>query len=52
MIFRSLPIPVWAYVVIAVIAALILVAALSYVYKGKRSEPKPKKGYKILKKGA
>ena len=49
---KGLPIPVWAYVVIAVIAALILVAALSYVYKGKRSEPKPKKGYKILKKGA
>ena len=37
---------------IIVIAAGILVIALTYVYKGRRSEPKPKKGYKILKKGA
>ena len=43
---KGLPIPVWAYVVIAVIAAGIVVIALSYVYKGKRSEPKPKKGYR------
>lgn len=49
---KGLPIPVWAYIVIAVIIALILVAALSYIYKGKRREPKPKKGYRILKKGA
>ena len=31
---------------LAVIAAGIVVIALSYVYKGKRSEPKPKKGYR------
>lgn len=49
---KGLPIPVWAYIVIAVIIALILVAALSYIYKGKRREPKPKKGYRIQKKGA
>lgn len=49
---KGLPIPVWSYIVIAVIAAGILVIALTYVYKGRRSEPKPKKGYKILKKGA
>ena len=49
---KGLPIPIWAYIVIAAIAALIIAAVLSYLYKGKRSEPKPKKGYKILKKGA
>lgn len=49
---KGLPIPVWAYIVIAVIAALIIVAALSYLYKGKRRGHKPKKGYKILKRGA
>ncbi len=49
---KGLPIPVWAYIVIAVIAALIVITALSYVYKGKRKDPKPKKGYKVLKKGA
>ena len=43
---KGLPIPVWAYIVIAVIAAGIIVIALSYVYKGKRSEPKPKKGFR------
>ena len=48
---KGLPIPVWAYIVIAVIAAGILAISLSYVYKGKRSDPKPKKGYKVLKKG-
>ena len=49
---KGLPIPVWAYVVIAVIAGVIVVAALSYVYKGKRTAGKPKKGYKLLKRGA
>ena len=49
---KGLPIPVWAYIVIAVIAALIIVAVLSYLYKGKRRGHKPKKGYKILKRGA
>ena len=48
---KGLPIPVWAYVVIAVIAAGIVVIALSYVYKGKRKDPKPKKGYTVVKKG-
>lgn len=48
---KGLPIPVWAYVVIAVIAAGIVVIALSYVYKGKRRDPKPKKGYRAVKKG-
>lgn len=43
---KGLPIPVWAYIAIAVIAAGIVAIALSYVYKGKRSEPKPKKGYR------
>ena len=42
---KGLPIPVWAYIVIAVIAAGIIVVALSYVYKGKHSDPKPRKGY-------
>lgn len=42
---KGLPIPVWAYIVIAVIAAGILIIALSYVYKGKRKSTKPKKGY-------
>ena len=46
---KGLPIPVWAYIVIAVIAAGIIVIALSYVYKGKRSEPKPKKGFRAAK---
>ena len=46
---KGLPIPVWAYVVIAVIAAGIAVIALSYVYKGKRREPKPKKGYRAAR---
>ena len=42
---KGLPIPVWAYIVIAVIAAGIIIVALSYVYKGKHSDPKPRKGY-------
>ena len=46
---KGLPIPVWAYVVIAVIAAGIIVIALSYVYKGKRREPRPKKGYRAAR---
>ncbi len=46
---KGLPIPVWAYVVIAVIAAGIAVIALSYVYKGKRRDSKPKKGYHAVK---
>ena len=49
---KGLPIPVWSYIVIAVIAAGILVIALTYLYKGRRSEAKPKKGYRVLKKGA
>ena len=49
---KGLPIPLWAYIVIAVIAALIVIAALSYIYKGKRREARPKQGYRILKKGA
>ena len=47
---KGLPIPAWAYIVIAVIAGMIVIAVLSYLYKGKRREPKAKKGYKILKK--
>lgn len=43
---KGLPIPVWAYVAIAVIAAGIAVIALSYVYKGRRREAKPRKGYR------
>ena len=42
---KGLPIPLWAYIVIAAIAAAALVIGLSYMYKGKRAEPKPKKGY-------
>ena len=49
---KGLPIPVWSYIAIAVIAAGILVIALTYLYKGRRREAKPKKGYRILKKGA
>ncbi len=49
---KGLPIPVWSYIVIAVIAAGILVIVLTYLYKGRRSEAKPKKGYRVLKKGA
>ena len=48
---KGRPIPVWAYIVIAVIAAGIIVMVLSYIYKGRHSEPKPKKGYRVLKKG-
>lgn len=48
---KGLPIPVWAYVAIAAIAAGILVIALSYVYKGKHREAKPKSGYRPVKKG-
>lgn len=43
---KGLPIPVWAYVAIAVIAAGIAVIALSYVYKGRRREAKPRRGYR------
>ena len=43
---KGLPIPGWAYIVIAAIAAGIVVIALTYVYKGKRREAKPKKGYR------
>lgn len=49
---KGLPIPIWAYIVIAVIAGGVLLIVLTYIYKGRHSEPKPKKGYKILKKGA
>ena len=49
---KGLTIPVWSYIAIAVIAAGILVIALTYLYKGRRREAKPKKGYRILKKGA
>ena len=43
---KGLPIPGWAYIVIAAIAAGIVVIALTYVYKGKKREAKPKKGYR------
>ena len=43
---KGLPIPGWAYLVIAVIAAGILLIATPFLYKGKRSEHKPKKGYR------
>ena len=43
---KGLPIPVWAYVAIAVIAAGIAVIALSYVYKGRRRGAKPRRGYR------
>ena len=43
---KGLPIPIWAYIVIAAIAAAGIAIGLSYMYKGKRSEPKPKKGYR------
>ena len=43
---KGLPIPGWAYIVIAAIAAGIVVIALTYVYKGKRREANPKKGYR------
>lgn len=46
---KSLPIPIWAYVVIAVIAAGIVVIAVAFTYKGKRRAHKPKKGYKPSK---
>ena len=46
---KGLPIPMWAYAVIAVIAAGCVVIALTSVYKGKRSDPKPKKGYHVVK---
>ena len=48
---KGLPIPVWAYIVIAVIAAGVIVMVLSYIYKGRRAEAKPKKGYRVLEKG-
>ena len=48
---KGLPIPLWAYIVIACIAAGGVVIGLSYLYKGKRSEPKPKKGYHAVKRG-
>ena len=49
---KGLPIPVWSYIVIAVIAAGILVIVLTYLYKGRRREAKPKKGYRVLKKSS
>ena len=48
---KGLPIPLWAYIVIACIAAGGVVIGLSYLYKGKRSESKPKKGYHAVKRG-
>ena len=45
---KGLPIPVWAYIVIAVIAAGCAVIAVSYLYKGKHVEAKPKKGYRRI----
>lgn len=48
---KGQPIPIWAYIVICVVIAAIVIIALSFVYKGKRSEPKPKKGYRVLKRG-
>lgn len=43
---KSQPVPVGAYVTIAVIAAAVLVIVLTYLYRGKRSAVKPKKGYR------
>ena len=43
---KSQPVPVGAYVTIAVIAAAVLVIVLTYLYRGKRSAAKPKKGYR------
>lgn len=48
---KGLPIPLWAYIAIAAIIVLILVAALSFAYKGKRRNAKVKKGYTVLKRG-
>lgn len=48
--FKGVPIPVWAYIVIAAIIAIIIFIAISYLYKGKTFVHKPKKGYKILTK--
>ena len=45
---KGLPIPLWAYIVIAAIAAAAAVIGLSYMYKGKRSDPRPKKGYRRI----
>ena len=47
---KGVPIPLWAYIVIAVIAGLVIAVVISYVYKGKRFEHKPKKGYRIIAK--
>ena len=43
---KGLPIPAWAYIAIAAIAAAGLAIGVSYLYKGKRAEHKPKKGYR------
>ena len=48
---KGVPIPLWAYIVIIAIAAIAAGIALSYLYKGKSSGHKPKKGYRILKEG-
>lgn len=45
--FKGVPIPLWAYAVIIVIAAIIVLVALSYLYKGKNAAHKPKKGYRV-----
>ena len=43
---KGLPIPAWAYIAIAAIAAAGLAIGFSYLYKGKRAEHRPKKGYR------
>lgn len=48
---KGQPIPLWAYIVIAAVVVIGLLIGLSFLYKGKRSEPKPKKGYRVLKRG-
>ena len=42
---KSQPVPVGAYIAIAVVAAAVAAMLVTYFYRGKRSEPKPKKGY-------
>lgn len=49
---KGVPIPLWAYILIIVIAALVLGIVLSYLYKGKVFEHKPKKGFRILEQKA
>ena len=48
---KGLPFPACYSIVSPVIAAAIIIMILSYIYKGRRAEAKPKKGYRVLKKG-